>query len=100
MVGTFPARLVRHVLQGTCHVLWMPPGVRRFERHHIRHRERTQLASQVAILSIEGVSHHRTERPSLLDRLLDELPGASELGAKLRIVPPFAKSPLLALRLH
>src|SRR6266699_5386310 len=91
VLGTFPPSLVRHVLQGTCHVLWMPPGVRGFECHHIRHFQLAQPASQATILSIERVSYHRTERPSFLDRLVDELQGDFELGAKGGIVPAFGK---------
>src|SRR6266849_927856 len=42
VLGTLPARLVRHVLQRPCDLLWMPPRMRGFEGQHIRHGEPAQ----------------------------------------------------------
>src|ERR1700680_4479137 len=78
----------------------MPPRVGRFERHHIRHRELSQPASQATILSVEGVSHYCTERPPLLDCLLDELQGDLEFGTKVWIVLAFCKIALRGVRLN
>ena len=77
----------------------MPPGMGGLECHHIRHRELSQPTPQTAILPVEGVSHHRAERPAFLERLLDELQGDCELGAKVRIVLAFSKVALRSVRL-
>ena len=65
--------------------------MRRFERHHIGHRELAQSAPQGAILPVEGVGDHRSERDFLLESSLDQLQSDLELGAKLRIMLAFGK---------
>ena len=73
--------------------------MRGLECHHIRHRELSQPTPQTTILPVEGVSHHRTERPAFLERFLDEVQGDFELGAKVRIVLAFGKVALRSVRL-
>ena len=61
LLGTHPAGLVGHVLEGARYLLRMPPGVGRFERHHIRHPERPSPSSSRDPLQ-------RTSQPPSLKR--------------------------------
>src|SRR5258708_38275233 len=69
----------------------MPPSVCRIERQHIGDLQLAQPLFQAAILAVERVSHHRTERPLEPSRLLDELQGNCGLGAKSRILLALGK---------
>jgi hypothetical protein len=78
----------------------MPPSVCRSERQHIGDLQLAQPLFQAAILAVERVSHHRTERPLLPDRLLDELQGNFGFGAKSRILLALGKIALWCVRLN
>src|SRR5260370_9434173 len=76
----------------------MPPGVCRMERQEIGDLQRAQPVSQAAILAVEAISYHRTERPLEPSRLLDKLQGDFALGAKSRIMLALGKIARLSCR--
>src|SRR5260370_16884643 len=76
----------------------MPPGVCRIERQDIGDVQRAQPVSQAAILAVEAISYHRTERPLEPSRLLAKLQGDFGLGAKSRIMLALGKIPRLSGR--
>lgn len=77
----------------------MPPGMRRFECHHIGNRELLQSSPQAAVLPIQGICDDCAKRPFLLHCLLDQLQSDLKFGTESRVLPPFGKIALRSVRL-